>query len=286
MSFPVKKASGLKLINRRKNISKRKERKLKKAISLLENREFCVITGAGVSTASGIPDYRGMGSAPKKPLDFDPFMKSEEYRKDFWADGYRDWIDFSPAQPNGAHLAIAELQNTGFVNGVITQNVDDLHFVDEQQVVAELHGNMYTTSCLSCGHIYATSYIIKKLELGNPSLLTDTVDRENFWIPNCEQCTGIIKPDVVFFGEGIPSYGYDLATEIAKDAQGVVVAGTSMNVMTPYPFVQMMRQRGNPIIIINKGETMVDDLADVKIDMDISEAFATINQELTSVVYI
>lgn len=245
-----------------------------------------MLTGAGISTASGIPDYRGMGTAPKKPLNFEPFLKDEEYRKDFWADGYQDWIDFSPAQPNDAHLAIAELQNTGFVNGVITQNVDDLHWVDESQVVAELHGNMYTTSCLACGHVYATEEIINELELGNPSLLTDNLDRENFWIPSCKVCGGIIKPDVVFFGEAIPDYGYNLATEIAKDAQGMVIAGTSMNVMTPLPFVQMMRQRGNPVIIINKGKTLIDDMADIKLDMDIAEAFLAIRERLTSVVYI
>lgn len=267
-------------------MNKRQERKMKKAINLLENREFCVLTGAGISTASGIPDYRGMGTAPKKPLNFEPFLKDEEYRKDFWADGYQDWIDFSPAQPNDAHLAIADLQNTGFVNGVITQNVDNLHWVDETQVVAELHGNMYTTSCLACGKIYATSYIIQKLELGNPSLLTDNVDREHFWIPNCEECTGIIKPDVVFFGENLPQHGYDLANEIAKDSQGMVIAGTSMNVLTPLPFVQMMRSQGKPVIIINKGATVVDSMADVKINMDISEAFLAIRESLTSVVYI
>jgi NAD-dependent SIR2 family protein deacetylase len=282
VSFPGRKVSGLKLINRRKHIS----RKLNKAIRLLEDKQFCVLTGAGVSTASGIPDYRGMGTAPKKPLNFEPFMLDEEYRKDFWADGYKDWVDFSPAQPNDAHIAIANLQNMGFVNGVITQNVDNLHWVGGEQVVAELHGNMYTTSCLACGHVYATAYVIHELELGNPSLLTDNVDRENFWIPNCWVCGGIIKPDVVFFGEALPQYSYDLATQIARDADGIVVAGTSMNVLTPLPFVQMMKQRGKPVIIINKGKTLIDDMADVKLNMDISEVFVRLEEELTRVVVI
>lgn len=253
---------------------------------MLEGKQFCVLTGAGVSTASGIPDYRGAGTAPKKPLNYGPFISDEEYRKDFWADGYQDWIDFSPAMPNEAHLTIAMLQNLGYVNGVITQNVDNLHWVDEEQVVAELHGNMYTTSCLACGHIYSTRDIIEKLELGNPSLLTDTVDREHFWIPNCEQCTGIIKPDVVFFGEALPDYGYSLATEIAKDAEAMVVAGTSLNVMTPLPFVSMMKSQGKPVIIINKGRTMVDDMADVKINADISEFFVAIAESLMTPVLI
>ena len=253
---------------------------------MLEGKQFCVLTGAGISTASGIPDYRGMGTAPKKPLNYGPFISEEEYRKDFWADGYQDWIDFSPAQPNEAHLTIAMLQNLGYVNGVITQNVDNLHWVDEEQVVAELHGNMYTTSCLACGHIYSTSEIIQKLELGNPSLLADNVDRENFWIPNCEQCTGIIKPDVVFFGESLPEYGYNLATEIAKDAEAMVVAGTSLNVLTPLPFVSMMKAQGKPVIIINKGQTMIDTVADVKINADISESFVAIAESLMTPVVI
>jgi NAD-dependent SIR2 family protein deacetylase len=227
-----------------------------------------------------------MGTAPKKPLDFGLFIRDEEYRKDFWADGYQDWRDFSQTIPNDAHIAIAELRNSGFVNGVITQNVDGLHWVDDQQVIAQLHGNMYSTSCMACGDVSDTSYIIDKLELGNPSLFTDNVDRKNFWFPNCEKCTGILKPDVVFFGENLPNREYDLATEIAKDAEAMIIAGTSMNVMTPLPFVQMMKQRGNPIIVINKGKTLVDNMADVKIDADISEAFVAISEQLTSVVYI
>ena len=245
-----------------------------------------MLTGAGMSTASGIPDYRGLGTAPRKPLDFDLFIENEKYRKDFWSDGYQDWLDFSPAEPNDGHLVIADLQNSGFIKGVITQNVDGLHWVDENQVLAELHGNMYTTSCLACKKMYSTSYIIEKLELGNPSLLTDNVDLDNFWVPNCEICTGILKPDVVFFGESLPSYDYDMATEIARNSEGMIIAGTSLNVMTPLPFVQMMRQRGYPIIIINKGRTQVDNMADVKVHMDISEAFLAIRESLTSVVYI
>lgn len=268
------------------NINKRQLNKIDKAIRLLENRDICVLTGAGVSTASGIPDYRGMGTAPRKPLDFGSFIAEEAYRKEFWIDGYQDWKNFSQTIPNDAHIAIADLQNRGFVNGVITQNVDGLHWVDDQQVIAQLHGNMYSTSCVACGDVSDTSYIIDKLELGNPSLLTDNVNRENFWIPNCEKCTGILKPDVVFFGENLPGYEYDLATEIAKDAEAMIIAGTSLNVMTPLSFVQMMKQRGNPIIIINNGRTLVDKVADVKINADISEAFLAISERLTSVVYI
>jgi NAD-dependent SIR2 family protein deacetylase len=261
-------------------------RKLDKAVALLEDKDFCVLTGAGISTNSGIPDYRGAGTDPRKPLDFDPFIKDAEYRKGFWIDGYRDWCDFSKAEPNEAHLVIGELQNKGFVNGVITQNVDGLHWVDDEQVIAELHGNMYSTSCLACNRSYPTEYVIDKLVFGNPGLLSGEVDSSNFWVPNCEYCMGIIKPDVVFFGEGIPEEPFLLATEIARDAEAMVVAGTSLNVLTPLTFVQMMKAKKKPVIIINKGKTLIDDMADVKLDMDISEAFSAIYEKLSTVVYI
>ena len=260
--------------------------KLNKAIELLEGKDFCVLSGAGMSTDSGIPDYRGMGSAPKKPLDFGPFTKDAEYRKEFWIDGYQDWIDFSPAQPNDAHLAIGELERAGFINGVITQNVDDLHVAGGSEVVSELHGNMYATECLACHHLTDTGYVVDQLVLANPSLLTDNVDRENFWVPNCEACYGIVKPAVTFFGEGLSASQFDLATEIAKDAEAMIIAGTSLNVMSPLTFVQMMKLAGKPVIIINKGQTLVDDLADVKVEMNLSEAFVKIAESIMSPVVI
>jgi len=261
-------------------------KQIDKASALLEDKEFCVLTGAGMSTDSGIPDYRGMGSAPKKPLNFGPFIKSEDYRKEFWIDGYRDWRDFSPAEPNDGHLIIGDFQKYGLVNGVITQNVDGLHWVDDHQVVAQLHGNMYTTSCLNCKEIYATSYIIEKLELGNPSLLTGDVDREHFWVPNCEVCTGIIKPDVVFFGESLPIDEFSLAMEIAEDAEAMIIAGTSLKVGTPLTFVDMMIEKKKPIIVINKGRTLVDSVATVKINMGITEALSRIAEKIDSPLYI
>jgi len=261
-------------------------KKLNKAIELLEDKTFCVLTGAGISTDSGIPDYRGMGSAPKKPLDFDPFIKDKEYRKDFWIDGYQDWCDFSTAEANQAHHTIGYLQNAGFVNGVITQNVDDLHWVDDQQVVAELHGNMYQTECLACGKLSKTSDVIDMLELGNPGLLTGEVSKENFWIPSCDACNSIIKPSVVFFGEGLPGDSFDLATEIAHDADAMIIAGTSMNVVTPFVFVQMMKSARKPVIIINNGPTQVDDMSDVIINMNITDAFEHIAENISSPVYI
>ena len=261
-------------------------KQIDKAIALLEDKEFCVLTGAGMSTDSGIPDYRGLGTAPRKPLDYGPFIKDEEYRKDFWIDGYKDWKEFSQAQPNAGHTIVGELQNAGFVNGVITQNVDDLHWTDENQVVAELHGNMYGTVCLWCNSFFATETIVKIMELGNPSLMSGEVDRERFWAPKCEACWGPLKPNVVFFGEDLPLDQFGLASEIAHDAQAMVIAGTSLNVGTPLTFVDMMKEAGKPIIIINKGKTRVDKMADVKLNMNIAEAFGVIASKLMTPVYI
>jgi len=259
---------------------------MKKALRLLEDKTFCVITGAGLSTDSGIPDYRGEGSAPQKPLDFEPFIESAEYRKEFWIDGYKDWCDFSPAQPNDAHLAIALLDQIGFVNGVITQNVDGLHYKAGSEVVAELHGNMYTTSCLRCGFTVSTEEFVDLLELGNPSLLTNNVDTENFWVPNCSACAGPMKPDVTFFGELLPLGAFELAGEIAKDADVIVVAGTSLNVFTPMTFIQTAKSMGKPIIVINRGKTMVDKMANLKIHASVSDVFPELCNQLPMPVYI
>lgn len=257
-----------------------------KAIALLEDKQFCVLTGAGMSTDSGIPDYRGLGTAPRKPLDYGPFIKDEDYRKDFWIEGYRDWKEFSQSEPNDGHLIVGKLQNAGFVNGVITQNVDDLHWTDENQVVAELHGNMYGTVCLMCKSHFGTELVVQKMQLANPSLITGTVDREHFWTPKCEACGGILKPNVVFFGENLPADQFGLAAKIAHGAQAMVIAGTSLNVETPMTFVHMMKEAGKPIIIINKGKTQVDKMADVKLNMNIAEAFGVIGEKLMSVVAI
>lgn len=261
-------------------------KQIDKAIALLEDKEFCVLTGAGMSTDSGIPDYRGLGTAPRKPLNYGPFIKDEEYRKEFWIDGYKDWKQFSQAQPNAGHTIVGELQNAGFVNGVITQNVDDLHWTDENQVVAELHGNMYGTVCLWCNSFFATETVVKIMELGNPGLMTGEVDRKDFWTPKCEACGGPLKPNVVFFGENLHEQAFLLAAEIAHDAQAMVIAGTSLNVGTPLTFVDMMKEAGKPIIIINKGKTRVDKMADVKLNMNIAEAFGVIASKIMAPVYI
>lgn len=261
-------------------------KQIDKAIALLEDKEFCVLTGAGMSTDSGIPDYRGLGTAPRKPLNYGPFIKDEEYRKEFWIDGYKDWKEFSQAQPNAGHTIVGELQNAGFVNGVITQNVDDLHWTDENQVVAELHGNMYGTVCLWCNSFFATETVVKIMELGNPGLMTGEVDRKDFWTPKCEACGGPLKPNVVFFGENLHEQAFLLAAEIAHDAQAMVIAGTSLNVGTPLTFVDMMKEAGKPIIIINKGKTRVDKMADVKLNMNIAEAFGVIASKIMAPVYI
>jgi len=261
-------------------------KKMKKVVEILGDKTFCVLTGAGISTGSGIPDYRGMGSAPKKPLNLEPFIEDEEYRKDFWVEGYRDWCDFSVAEPNVAHDSVGLLASTGFVNGVITQNVDGLHGKAGTELVAELHGNMYATSCIACGRKYPTEHIVALLETGNPSLLSGVVDRKNFWVPQCESCLGVLKPDVVFFGEMLPEEPFVLAGEIARAAEAIVVAGTSLNVMSPLVFVQMVKSAGKPVIVINKGKTSVDSMADIKVDMDLGKAFNMLTDGLMSPVYI
>ena len=260
-------------------------RNLNKAIDLLSDKTFCVVTGAGVSTGSGIPDYRGRGSAPIKPLNLDPFLEDEEYRKDFWIQGYEDWRKFSIAGTNVGHEIISDLGRLGFVNGVITQNVDGLHWGAESPVVAELHGNMYSTSCVICLEPYATQAVVAQVENDNPGLLGGEADKGTFVVPTCEVCFSPLKPDVVFFGQDLPEAPFNLAARIAFNAEAMVIAGSSLNVISPRVFVRMMANRKLPIIIINKGRTQMDDLADVIVRMDISEAFTKISERLVSPMY-
>jgi NAD-dependent SIR2 family protein deacetylase len=260
--------------------------KLKIAIDILGNRTFCVLTGAGISTDSGIPDYRGRGSAPQKPLNYKPFMRNADYRRDFWIEGYQDWLKFCDAKPNSAHKAIAQLEQDGIVSGVITQNVDALHRKAKSKSVAELHGNMFVTECLYCTNVVLTREVIDKMEMQNPSLLTRNVDRKNFQVPRCELCGSLLKPIVTFFGEGLRDKPFGIGADIAENADAMVIAGTSLNVMSPIGFVNMMVAEGKPVIVINNGPTLVDKIADVKVEMNITEAFAGIMNSSQSKVYI
>ncbi len=197
--------------------------RLDDAVTALAGRTIAVLTGAGVSTDSGIPDYRGEGAPVRTPMTFQQFLGDIEYRKRFWAGSHLGWKRFDSAEPNAGHRALVKLEVAGIVDGVITQNVDGLHSRAGSLKVVDLHGTMDQVRCLTCGQFFARVSIAERISLTNPWLETPEAvelapdgdvrvrDVAAFEIPDCSVCGGILKPDIVFFGEVVPREKFDEA---------------------------------------------------------------------------
>jgi len=236
------------------------------------------VTGAGISTGSGIPDYRGKGMLAKNPLMADKFIHDHQYRKKFWLTAVRDWADWLHAQPNDGHVAIAEMEHlTNNVVGVITQNVDGLHERAGSSSIAEVHGNMFTSSCILCERWYDQLEVVDKLRDMNPNIDRPRYRAKSLVEPMCGSCGGFLKPDVVFFGDLLPEEELEFAELMTKEADAVVVAGTSMVVGTPHKYVNAIKKRGGPVIVINRGRTMIDDDATIKCKSDLSETLSELS---------
>ena len=221
-------------------------------------RKVVVFTGAGVSTESGIPDFRSPGGLWSKfdPDDFtiDKFLSSAQTRKKMWKLLLEGGL-MADAAPNAAHLAIAELEKMGKLSCVITQNVDNLHQKagNDPSRVHELHGNMQWLVCLKCGQKYPLE------------LLTENVPFVDH-VPDCKKCSGILKPDVIFFGEALPPKVLTIATNEAQECDLFIVIGSSL-VVYPAAYMPLYAKRaGAGVVIINLGPTQQDDIADVIID--------------------
>jgi NAD-dependent SIR2 family protein deacetylase len=239
---------------------------------LLENRKAVFITGAGISTDSGIPDYRGKGMLAKNPLIADKFIHDHNYRKKFWFIAARDWADWLYAQPNAGHYAIARMEHyTNSVVGVITQNVDGLHELAGTLNLAEVHGNMFTSSCILCSEQYEQHDVIDKIRDLNPRLGEPRFGVKQIVEPMCGSCGGFLKPNVVFFGDTLPEDQLEFAESMSREADAVIVAGTSMMVGTPHTYVMDIKSRGGPVIVINRGRTAIDNIADIKCKVGLSD---------------
>lgn len=249
------------------------------------SRRLVVLTGAGCSTESGIPDYRSPGGAwtRHKPIYFSAFTGSEEVRRYYWARSYRGWPRFAAARPNDAHRAIAALGTN-----VITQNVDDLHAEAGSGNVVQLHGRNRLVLCLGCGEETPRLDMQQRLAELNADWLRDApwrhldadeadfapdgdaaVAREaigGFRIPPCERCGGVLKPAVVFFGESVPKERVERSMRMVDDADALLVVGSSLTVWSGFRFVKRASERGLPIAIVNVGPTRGDDLATLKIE--------------------
>lgn len=250
--------------------------------ALLDGRSSLVLTGAGVSTDSGIPDYRGPNSAVRQPMTFQNFVSGAASQQHYWARAHIGWQRMAGAEPNAAHLALARLQNEGSLSGLITQNVDGLHERAGHGNAVDLHGRIDRVICLSCRDVSTRQALHQRLSLLNPghadrivdfapdgdALLEDT---EYFQVAACELCDGILKPDVVFFGENVPKDRVAQCIGLVDAAESLLVLGSSLQVMSGLRFVRQARKCGIPVVIVNRGITRGDDLADLKIDAGCAE---------------
>jgi len=265
---------------------------LDRAAELLKGHRLAVLTGAGISTDSGIPDYRGRGTPVRTPMSYQQFLSSEPFRQRYWAGSHLGWRRFRAATPNEGHVAIAELETAGVVCGVVTQNVDDLHLKAGSRRVVDLHGSMHTVSCLSCGQTFDRGAIADRLAAANPWLDSDEAlelapdgdvqiaEFEETVVPDCSVCGGILKPDVVFFGEFVPPLKFEEGAALVASSSALLVAGSSLVVNSGIRVVELARRRRMPIVIVNRGETKADHRADVKIDGGTTEALVELRERL------
>jgi NAD-dependent SIR2 family protein deacetylase len=262
------------------------------AIELLRDRRIAVLTGAGISTDSGIPDYRGAGAPVRTPMTFSQFLADEPYRKRYWAGSHVGWRRFAAAAPNEGHRILAELEALGRITGVVTQNVDGLHVRAGSRRVVDLHGSMDRVVCLHCGQAFARESIGDRITALNPWLDVDSPHRINpdgdaeiddvarFSVPECTVCGGTLKPDIVFFGEFVPPVKFEEARGIVARADALLILGSSLVVNSGMRLVGLAAKRRIPTVIVNRGETKADGRAAVKIDAGTTETLAALRDAL------
>lgn len=262
------------------------------AVDILRNKRVAVVTGAGLSTDSGIPDYRGEGAPVRTPMTFSQFLEDPQYRKRYWAGSQLGWRRFDNAQPNEGHRALAALELGGRVNGVITQNVDGLHLRAGSLRVVDLHGTMDRVRCLRCGQLYARSDIAEKIVELNPWTADESnvalgpdgdveIDSSHdFLVPDCGVCGGTLKPDIVFFGEFIPKEKFVEASALVQKADALLIAGSSLVVNSGIRLLDHAARRKLPIVILNRGVTKGDPRATLKIDGGATETLGALRDRL------
>jgi len=234
-----------------------------------------VLTGAGISTASGIPDYRDEAGGWKRrpPVTYQAFTGDDATRRRYWARSFAGWPRFDDASPSAAHAAIAAWQGTGRVSALLTQNVDGLHQRAGSRDVIDLHGRLDTVVCLACGERTPRGMLQTRLAAANPGWV-DTVaafapdgdadlertDFSGYVVPDCLRCGGMLKPDVVFFGENVPRERVQAAHDALLASDGLLVVGSSLMVYSGFRFARMADEAGLPIASVTLGATRADDL--------------------------
>jgi NAD-dependent SIR2 family protein deacetylase len=261
------------------------------------SRRLFVLTGAGCSTESGIPDYRDEAGAWKRrpPVQLRDFLADDRARRRYWARSLAGWPLIAQARPNAAHGALARLERGGYVADLVTQNVDGLHQRAGSRAVIDLHGRLDEVECVVCGEARTRADLQDELAALNPAFVARPADAapdgdadlgetdcSSFRVPLCRACGGLLKPCVVFFGEAVPRARVEHALACVKTADALLVAGSSLMVWSGYRFARLARERGIPLAIVNLGRTRADELATLRVQARCGQALAGIADALCS----
>ncbi len=250
-----------------------------------------VLSGAGLSTESGIPDYRGPTGLARRaqPMTYQTFTGSAAARRRYGARSYLGWRHIARAVPNDGHRAVAALSRRGLLTGIITQNVDGLHQAAGAFGVTELHGSLHRVICLSCGQRTARTELDRRLEAANPGwdeevasqvsaarrpdgdAVLDDEAAESFQVVDCSACRGVLKPDVVFFGENVPRPRVEACYAMVERSKALVVLGSSLTVMSGFRYVRHAARVRRPVVIVNQGATRGDDYAIATLDAPLGQ---------------
>ena len=257
-----------------------------------------VLSGAGLSTESGIPDYRGPSGLARKatPMTYQTFVADAEGRQRYWARSYIGWRTFAGAAPNNGHRAVTELERRGLLTGIVTQNVDGLHQASGATNVIDLHGSLDRVICLDCGNTVGRSELDRRLREANPEFEAraqsvnpdgdvDLDDRDvaRFRVVTCSMCSGgMLKPDVVFFGESVPRDRVEQCFDVIGRSRALIVLGSSLTVMSGRRFVLRADKLGLPVVIVNQGVTKADATASHKVDAPLGEVLTGVVERLTT----
>ena len=258
---------------------------------LVAGGDVVILSGAGLSTESGIPDYRGPTGLARRaePMTYQTFIGGAAARRRYWARSHLGWRHIAGAIPNAGHHAVAELQRRGLLAGIITQNVDGLHQAAGAQRVIELHGSLYRVMCLGCGQRPSRAALDERLRAANPcwaaaatqlspdgdAVLPDE-EAARFRTVDCQNCGGLLKPDVVFFGENVPRARVEECYALTGRARALLVLGSSLTVMSGYRFVRHAARLAIPVGIVNHGPTRGDALASLILDAPLGQALTAL----------
>jgi NAD-dependent SIR2 family protein deacetylase len=272
-------------------------------VDFFRSGNVAVLSGAGLSTESGIPDYRGPSGQARlarspgaaQPMTYQAFTGSAQARQRYWARSHLGWRHVTGAAPNAGHRAVAALEAAGLVSGIITQNVDGLHQAAGARAVTELHGSLHRVVCLSCWERSSREVLDGRLRAANPAWTAAAVGLEpavnpdgdvaleetgGFTVVDCLSCGGILKPDVVFFGENVPRPRVEACFSLVSASSALVVLGSSLTVMSGLRYVRHASSLGIPVVIVNQGTTRGDELAAATLDAPLGETLSALAREL------